>query len=102
MEQYETSVNAEAGRQLAVIATVGSQIPAMGLHCTNNMTTVAKVELTKRAMVANSEALSHLRKPPIFSRNNATDNFTKQIMKLVKSPETKFSFPIRMTCAVSK
>lgn len=102
VEQYDTSVNAAAGRQMAVNATVGSQIPAIGLHCTNIMTTVANVELTKRAIVAKSDTLSHLCKPPIFSRNNTTDNFTKQRMKLVKSPETKFNFLIRMTCAVSR
>lgn len=102
VEQYETSVNAEAGRHLAVIATLGSQIPAVGVHCTNSMTIVAKVELTKRAMVAKSEALSHLRNPPIFSRNNATDSFTRQIIRFVKNPEMKFSFLNRMTCAMSK
>ena len=87
---------------MAVNATVGSQIPAIGLHCTNIMTTVAIVELTRRAMVAKREYLSHLRRPPILSRKNATDNFTRQITRLVKSPEMKFNFLYRMRCAVSK
>lgn len=102
VEQYETIVNAEVGRQSAVNAIVGSQIPAIGLHCTNIMTIVAIVELTRRAIVAKSEYLSHLRRPPILSRNNATDNFTRQIIILVKSPETKFSFLNRTSCAASK
>ena len=102
VEQYETSVSAEVGRQLAVNATTGSQIPAIGLHCMNIMTTVATVELTMRAMVAKSAYFSHLRRLPILSRNNATDNFTRQIIRLVKSPETKFSFLNRTSCAASK
>ena len=87
---------------MAVNATVGSQIPAIGLHCTNIITMVAIVELTRRAMVAKSEYLSHLRRPPILSRNNATDNFTRQIIRLVKIPETKFNFLKRRRCAASK
>ena len=81
---------------------MGSQIPAIGLHCTNIITIVAIVELTRRAIVAKSEYLSHLRRPPILSRNNATDNFTRQIMRLVRIPETKFNFLNRMSWAASK
>lgn len=99
-EQYETSANAEVERQLAF--TLGSQFPAIGLHCTKRMITVAEVELIKRATIANSTVLSHLRKPPILSRNNATDTFTKQIIKLDKTCVTKTAFPTRMTCARSK
>ena len=66
------------------------------------MTTVAKVELTKRAMVARSESLSHLRRPPILSRNNVTDIFTRQMIRLPKIPATKFNFAKRTTCAISK
>ena len=81
---------------------MSSQIPAIGLHCTNIITIVATVELTRRAIVAKSEYLSHLRRPPILSRNNATDNFTRQIMRLVRIPETKFNFLNRISCAASK
>ena len=64
--------------------------------------TDAEEELTKRAIVAISETLSHLRKPPILSKNNATDIFTKQMTNVHKSNETNISFRARMTCARSK
>ena len=51
-EQYETSVNAEVERHLAVLFIMGSQFPAMGLHCTKRITTNAELELTKRTIVA--------------------------------------------------
>ena len=99
-EQYKTSVNTEVERQLTF--TLGSQSVAIGLHCTKRTIIVAKVEVIKRAIILNSIALSHLRKPPILSRNNATDTFTIQIIKRDKISITKRPFPTRMTCARSK
>ena len=96
------STKTEVEKHFDVRLITGSQFPAIGLHWTESMITNVKVELIKRVVEAKSKTLSHLLKPPILSRNRATETFTRQRIGVAINSPMKSHFATLVSCAMSK